>query len=143
MRSILFTLYLVFYSGLLFSSEVDFRSPETQKLNTQKIDNSDDIESEQLEILEPMITLPSGSQNGMRKLVNLENSISPFDKLHVPSSLTDLINTSPSVSQNGQGGHFQNFSIRGVSRQRVRTLINDMRIVSDRRAGVSASFIEP
>jgi len=62
---------------------------------------------------------------------------------HSPSNLTNLITNNPSVSQNGQGGHFQNYSIRGVSKHRIKTLINGMRIESDRRAGVSASFIDP
>jgi len=69
--------------------------------------------------------------------------IAPGKKIQASSNLTELISNSPSVSQNGQGGHFQNFSIRGFSKHRIKTLINGMRIESDRRAGVSASFIEP
>ena len=69
--------------------------------------------------------------------------IDPAKQTQLPSNLTNLITHSPSVVQNGQGGHFQNYSIRGVSKHRIKTLINDMRIESDRRAGVSASFIDP
>ena len=67
----------------------------------------------------------------------------PAKQTQLPSNLTNLITHSPSVAQNGQGGHFQNYSIRGVSKHRIKTLINGMRIESDRRAGVSASFIDP
>jgi len=49
----------------------------------------------------------------------------------------------PGLDANGQGGDFQVFSIRGVSRQRVLTRIGDVPIVSDRRAGASVSFVDP
>lgn len=65
-------------------------------------------------------------------------------KLATPSStLTEIVATAPSVAENGQGGIFQTYSIRGVARQRVLTLISGMRIVGERRAGVSASFLDP
>ena len=60
-----------------------------------------------------------------------------------PQALTDLIALAPAVSENGQGGLFQNVSIRGVSRQRVRQLISSVRITDERRAGPSTSFIDP
>lgn len=60
-----------------------------------------------------------------------------------PATLTELVATSPAVSQNGQSGLFQVFSIRGVSRERVQTRIAGVRLTSERRAGVSASFLDP
>jgi iron complex outermembrane receptor protein len=60
-----------------------------------------------------------------------------------PNSLTEFVSQTPGVSENGQGGLFQTYSVRGVSRLRVMTLVSGMRIVSERRAGVSASFIDP
>ena len=59
------------------------------------------------------------------------------------SSLTEVAVNSPGVSRNGQGGHFQVFSVRGVSRQRVMNLVAGMRINSERRAGASVSFVDP
>ena len=59
------------------------------------------------------------------------------------SSLTDVVATVPGVSQNGQGGQFQNVSIRGVSRHRVTHQVSSARVSSDRRAGPSTSFIDP
>jgi iron complex outermembrane receptor protein len=59
------------------------------------------------------------------------------------SNLTDLVVQAPAVSQNGQGGHFQVFSVRGVSRHRVMNLVSGMRVNSERRAGASVSFIDP
>lgn len=58
-------------------------------------------------------------------------------------TLTELVAEVPAVAENGQGGIFQTYSVRGVSRQRVLTLVAGMRIVSERRAGVSASFVDP
>ena len=60
-----------------------------------------------------------------------------------PATLTELISTVPTVSENGQGGLLQTYSIRGMSRQRVMTLVSGMRIMAERRAGVSASFLDP
>jgi len=60
-----------------------------------------------------------------------------------PQALTDLVSVAPAVSENGQGGLFQNISIRGVSRQRVRHMISGVRITDERRAGPSSSFVDP
>lgn len=60
-----------------------------------------------------------------------------------PATVTEIVAAVPGVSENGQGGIFQTVSIRGVSRQRVLNLIDGARITSERRAGVSTSFIDP
>ena len=65
------------------------------------------------------------------------------DKVASPSSLTEIVEGVAGVAENGQGGLFQVFSIRGVSRHRVLTLVDGMPITSERRAGVSTSFIDP
>ena len=49
----------------------------------------------------------------------------------------------PGVAENGQAGIFQVLSVRGVSRQRLLSFLDGMRISSERRAGVSVSFIDP
>ncbi|MCP4200786.1 MAG: TonB-dependent receptor [bacterium] len=69
--------------------------------------------------------------------------LTPEASAGLPSAVAELVAEVPGVSQNGQGGLFQTFSVRGVSRQRVLTLVEGMRIVSERRAGVSASFLDP
>lgn len=60
-----------------------------------------------------------------------------------PTTLTEMVESVPGVAENGQGGIFQVYSIRGVSRQRVLTTISGIRLTSERRAGVSASFLDP
>jgi len=69
--------------------------------------------------------------------------IDPAETEGATSTVTDVVATSPGVSQNGQGGHLQVFSIRGVSRHRVMNLVSGMRINSERRAGASVSFVDP
>jgi iron complex outermembrane receptor protein len=65
------------------------------------------------------------------------------DKPTVPSTLVGLLAGVPGVAENGQGGQFQSYSIRGVAGQRVMTLVAGVRIVTERRAGATASFVDP
>jgi len=60
-----------------------------------------------------------------------------------PTTVTDLVARLPGVAENGQGGLFQGFSIRGVARQRVMSLVSGMRIASERRAGATVTFVDP
>lgn len=69
--------------------------------------------------------------------------VEPSDPLFQPTSLTELIQGVPGVAENGQGGLFQVASVRGTSRERVLTMVSDIHIVSERRAGVSTSFLDP
>jgi iron complex outermembrane receptor protein len=55
----------------------------------------------------------------------------------------ELVQSVPSVAPNGQGGLFETYSIRGISRHRITTSISGIRLTSERRAGVSASFVDP
>ncbi len=69
--------------------------------------------------------------------------IEPIQIGAAPATITDAVTAVAGVSENGQGGLFQVVSIRGVSRHRVLTLIDGMRIVSERRAGAATSFVDP
>ncbi|MEM6793321.1 MAG: TonB-dependent receptor [Acidobacteriota bacterium] len=60
-----------------------------------------------------------------------------------PATLTELVEGVAGVAENGQPGLFQVYSIRGVSRHRVLTLVSGMTITGERRAGVATSFIDP
>lgn len=71
------------------------------------------------------------------------SSIVTEDSLRQSTNLMDMIRTETGVAENGQPGLFQVPSIRGVSRQRVMTLIDGIRLTSERRAGNAASFIDP
>ncbi|MFD2167906.1 TonB-dependent receptor plug domain-containing protein [Thalassotalea euphylliae] len=74
----------------------------------------------------------------------IDRNISALE-LSLPSTVkptvADWLSQSPSISLNGQGGLFQSYSIRGFSRARIRTEVDGVPIITDRRAGNSASFI--
>lgn len=59
------------------------------------------------------------------------------------TTIADWLTSNPSFSLNGQGGLYQSYSVRGLSRWRVSTNVNGIPILTDRRAGNSASFIDP
>ncbi len=65
------------------------------------------------------------------------------ERLAPPASLTELVEGVAGVAENGQGGLFQVYSIRGISRHRVLTLLSGMTMTSERRAGVATSFLDP
>ncbi len=66
------------------------------------------------------------------------------DEVATPaSSVADMLALEPSVSLNGQPGLFQTLNVRGMARQRVQSFLNGMRLTSERRAGVSSSFMDP
>jgi outer membrane receptor protein involved in Fe transport len=69
--------------------------------------------------------------------------IEPSSVAGTPSTVADVVVQTASVAKNGQGGHLQVFSIRGLSRHRVLNLVSGVRINSERRAGASISFVDP
>ena len=71
------------------------------------------------------------------------SEIRPQDVAGVQTAVLDLIKSAPGAAENGQGGLFQTYSVRGISRQRILTRLAGVPIVGERRAGVSASFVDP
>ena len=71
------------------------------------------------------------------------SALSPdFDySLSNDGSFADIVEQTPGVSLNGQGGQFQTYSLRGYSRGRIRTEIDGIAILTDRRAGNSIAFL--
>lgn len=65
------------------------------------------------------------------------------DQVSLNRTLGDWIESVPGVSLNGQGGLFQAYSVRGFSRSRLRTELNGIPIITDRRAGNAAAFMPP
>ena len=80
---------------------------------------------------------------GFAPIAGSTATVEPEDLPEIPSALIDVVSTVPGVSANGQGGMFQTYSIRGVSRHRIQSSILSARLAGERRAGVSASFIDP
>jgi outer membrane receptor protein involved in Fe transport len=69
--------------------------------------------------------------------------LEPAEAGGMPSSVAELATELPGVSENGLGGMQQVISIRGVSRHRIAYMLSGVRLVSERRAGVSFSFLDP
>ncbi len=73
-------------------------------------------------------------------------SATAVDREELPApagTLVEMAAAAPGVADSGQGGRFQAYSVRGVAGQRVFTTVAGMRIVTERRAGATASFIDP
>lgn len=112
-------------SALLFSLTVPFALSAQQE------------QPEIIEVLAPKQSLGSAASNSNNKYFD-----DRFE--HTPSrTIADQLTTISGVSLNGQGGQFQSYAIRGFSRGRIRTEIDGIPIITDRRAGNSISFISP
>lgn len=78
------------------------------------------------------------------KVFTADNQFVNPDKLaHASNSVADIILLTPGTDLNGQGGLFQSYNIRGFSRNRIKTEVDGIPIVTDRRAGNALSFIPP
>lgn len=70
-------------------------------------------------------------------------SVKPEERPAPPSTVQEMIEGVPGVAENGQGGLFQTYSVRGTAGQRILNLLAGARLVTDRRAGVAFSFVDP
>lgn len=96
------------------------------------------------EVFEVINVSASRSPAGQATPPTLAASIvQPADQPVAPATLTDAVRNVSGVAENGQGGLFQVYSIRGISRQRVLTLVSGMQVSGERRAGVATSFVDP
>jgi len=101
-----------------------------------------ELGSKQSVFEEITVTASRGASNAAP--VSLASTVvEPEELPTVPSTLTELAEGTAGVAENGQGGIFQVLSIRGVSRQRVMSLVAGVPVFGERRAGVSTSFIDP
>jgi outer membrane receptor protein involved in Fe transport len=79
----------------------------------------------------------AGEQLGFTTVVRPDELAAP------PRDLAELAVSQPGVSYAGQGGLLQTVSIRGLSRARVGSFYLDIPILTERRAGTAASFVDP
>ncbi|MBQ4835475.1 TonB-dependent receptor [Pseudoalteromonas luteoviolacea] len=92
---------------------------------------------EVIEILAPKESLTIATSNHTSSYLDERFTFS------LNRTIADQLTSLTGVSLNGQGGQFQSYAIRGFSRGRIRTEIDGIPIITDRRAGNSASFISP
>ena len=107
----------------------------------QTVEHQDSISDESTAEREGLVTIVATRHAKDNALIN--HFISAEDITIAPASVSELLASHSGLAVNGQPGLFQTLSIRGLARQRVHAYINGMRITSERRAGVAASFIDP
>ncbi len=90
-----------------------------------------------IEVLAPKRTIALSSSEQSIDYVDEELEIG------LNRTVADQLISIAGVELSGQGGQFQSYSIRGFSQGRIRTEINGIPIITDRRAGNSVSFISP
>ena len=76
------------------------------------------------EVYEEIVVSASRGGDGLAPVSIASTVRRPEDAVAAPATLTELVEGVPGVAENGQGGIFQVFSIRGVSGQRVMTLVS-------------------
>jgi outer membrane receptor protein involved in Fe transport len=92
---------------------------------------------------EIVVTANREGSAGIQPVSVATSSISARDLPAPATSVVALAEGMPGVAESGQGGLFQAYSIRGTGGQRVLTLVAGTRILTERRAGATASFIDP
>ncbi|KZN69319.1 TonB-dependent receptor [Pseudoalteromonas luteoviolacea] len=70
-------------------------------------------------------------------------TLSPNTLSSSNTNIAEQLERIPSLNKVGQGGLFQSYSIRGLGGWRINTHIDGIPIITDRRAGNSASFLPP
>lgn len=130
--------------SLPFAMEVIHSQYESRTLTIQSRPELLSVVLEPKRLLQEEVTvtarLPSA---GFAPVGSAASLVEAKERSLPPSNLMELVEAVPGVAENGQGGLFQVFSVRGVSRQRVLTTLAGARLTSERRAGVSASFLDP
>ena len=120
---------------LLFSSS----AIAAQKSDDPTVAN-DSIETDAT--TEVMVISYSKSIKSLNDVRTSDNSlIFPEQVVSAQHTVADIISQSTGVALNGQGGLFQSYNIRGFSRARIKTEVDGIPIITDRRAGNSISFI--
>lgn len=95
--------------------------------------DSDDIEK---------ITIFYAKDSRIKQTLTSDNTyLNPQKIVHNNTSVADIILVNPGSDLNGQGGLFQSYNIRGFSRNRIKTEVDGIPIITDRRAGNALSFI--
>lgn len=115
-------------------------SPSTVAIEADK---QSSIPAATVSLEEVVVTANRNLLNQSLSQSHTSYEVNPNNVVGFRRSLADLAVQAPGVSLNGQGGLFQSYSLRGLSRWRIRTEVNGIPLLIDRPAGSSASFIPP
>ena len=111
---------------LIKSGSLQFTSTEPEEL--KKIEKISVVNNVRINTLDDVFT----SDNTL---------VFPDQTLSLDRTVADVIAQTEGIELNGQGGLLQSYNIRGFSRDRIKTFVNGIPIITDRSAGNSVSFI--
>jgi len=94
-------------------------------------------------IEEVLVTTQRNAPRHFDELNTANSTINLSQQDNPPATILEAITNIPGIAENGQGGLFQVYSIRGLSRQRVLTYLGQIPLKAERRAGVASSFLHP
>lgn len=99
--------------------------------------SAEDYATEVIEVLAPKV------EESERPTYVLDVYLQDLVEPGLDRTIADRFSSLAGVGLTGQGGQFQSYSVRGFSSGRIRTEIDGIPILTDRRAGNSVSFIAP
>jgi len=93
--------------------------------------------------MDELIVVASREETGKFALIKPVESADLESLQSFGITTADIISSLPGVTLNGQGGTLQAYSVRGFSRARIQTRLSGVPLSTERRAGNSASFLDP
>jgi iron complex outermembrane receptor protein len=93
--------------------------------------------------IDEIIVVASRDVSGRIAVIKPLESVDPVSQQSFGITTADIISDLPGVTLNGQGGTLQAYSVRGFSRARIQTRLSGVPLSTERRAGNSASFLDP
>jgi iron complex outermembrane receptor protein len=124
-------------SFMVFRAE--FTRPAVLYIAILLIITSRDVVAELAEV----VVVSNRDFTGQLTVVKPVEQVDPQFMQGFGMTTADLISRLPGVTLNGQGGSLQAYSIRGLSRARIQTRLAGAPLETERRAGNSASFLDP
>ncbi|MEM6704440.1 MAG: TonB-dependent receptor [Acidobacteriota bacterium] len=126
-------------------ASVRFEHPEflPLELALSEVGRSDVVLMRAVEVEETVLVAGSSVGDRFSPHSIVSSVVEVDDRVVAAASVAEAARDVSGVAENGQGGLFQVLSIRGASRQRVLALLGGVRLTSERRAGVAASFVDP
>lgn len=132
----------LFITPALFAQESDSNiNPPSDELSSVAAISLSDGEIENGTQTQEVIRVSGSRLSKQRASSQADIEVDQLD--YQGLSLTEIFNQQEGLGYVGQGGMFQVVSVRGLSGWRVRSMLADIPIMTERRAGNSLSFIDP
>lgn len=132
-------LFKFLYSTSVFCLFLSAPALSKQSQSNSSLKNAVNIDTQLTEVMVISHSKTVKSLDDVRTSDNV--LIYPEQTVSAQHTVADLISQSAGVNLNGQGGLFQSYNIRGFSRARIKTEVDGIPIITDRRAGNSIAFI--